>query len=185
MPKAPAILMVTFVALLLTMTRAEPTAASVEPVPAPRSVVAAPIEHAYSLEELLAALRLVETGGLKHEGRHAVGDGGKAIGPYQIHRNYWKDSRLPGRHEDCRDPSYAREVVMAYWRRYCPQELARGDVEVLARVHNGGPEGHKKGATQIFWRKVEAELKKARAKAGAPKPAPKSAPSEKTEPKYC
>jgi hypothetical protein len=141
---------------------------------------------------LLAALRLVETGGLRHEGRHATGDGGKAIGPYQIHRSYWKDSRLPGTHEDCRDPAYAREVVMAYWRRYCPRELAQGEVEVLARVHNGGPEGYRKSSTLKFWRKVETELQRARSKAlptpalptpAAPRPTPKSKHSNDSAPK--
>lgn len=185
MPAAPTLCMVTLVAVLITLTRiGDPDASSaaaaasapapvvvVEPVP---STAPAP----YSLDELLAALRLVETGGLKNEGRHATGDGGKAIGPYQIHRSYWKDAGLSGTHEDCRDPGYAREVVMAYWRRYCPKELANGDVETLARVHNGGPEGHKKPATLKFWNKVEAQLRKARSK-------PTPAPRPKSKPEFC
>lgn len=197
MPTAPALAMVTLVAVLLTLTRigasepvsasalAAPVRASAAAAPAPESAPAAANTASYSLDELLAALRLVETGGLRHEGRHATGDGGKAIGPYQIHRSYWKDSRLPGTHEDCRDPAYAREVVMAYWRRYCPRELAQGEVEVLARVHNGGPEGHRKSATLKFWRKVETELQRARSKA-LPKPAvpqPNPRPNPQPNPK--
>jgi hypothetical protein len=159
-----------------------PLASTASPAPTVK-----PAPASYSLEELLAALRLVETGGLKHEGRHATGDGGKALGPYQIHRAYWKDSGLAGSHEDCRDPAYAREVVQAYWRRYCPRELAEGNLEVLARVHNGGPEGHKKSATLRFWRKVEAELQKARAKAELKAPAAPRAPRAraKAEPAFC
>jgi len=159
-----------------------PLASTASPAP-----TAKPAPASYSLEELLAALRLVETGGLKHEGRHATGDGGKALGPYQIHRAYWKDSGLAGSHEDCRDPAYAREVVQAYWRRYCPRELAEGNLEVLARVHNGGPEGHKKSATLRFWRKVEAELQKARGKAELKAPAAPRAPRAraKAEPAFC
>src|SRR5262245_20264492 len=81
----------------------------------------------WTLAEILDALRTVETGGERNGGRHAIGDGGAAIGPYQIHRAYWIDAKLPGRFEDCRDPDYARAVVLAYWKRYCPEALERLD----------------------------------------------------------
>ena len=118
----------------------------------------------WSLEEIFTALRVVETGGVRNEGRHAVGDGGKAIGPLQIHRDYWEDSKVPGRFEDCRDLTYARRVVLAYWKRYCPKALDALDAEVLARVHNGGPAGLRKESTLDFWRKVERELVRQREK---------------------
>lgn len=117
-----------------------------------------------TLDEILSALRGVETGGSKSGGRHATGDGGSAIGPYQIHKNYWIDARLPGRFEDCRDPAYARSVVLAYWKRYAPKALAALDAEVLARVHNGGPDGHKEACTVGFWNKVRRELARQREK---------------------
>lgn len=142
-----------------------------------------------SLDDILAALRAVETGGSKSGGRHATGDGGSAIGPYQIHRNYWADARLPGRFEDCRDPAYARAVVLAYWRRYAPKALAALDAEVLARVHNGGPDGHKEACTLPFWNKLRRELERQREKREAetratppaqpPTPAPESKPRRK------
>jgi hypothetical protein len=140
---------------------------------------------AHTLDEILVALRTVETGGERHGGRHATGDGGVAIGPYQIHRAYWSDARLPGRFEDCRDPRYARAVVVAYWRRYCPEALAELDAQTLARVHNGGPDGHRETCTLRFWSKVERELAKLRAKAAKPssKPAsPKPAPAPTERP---
>jgi len=135
----------------------------------------------WTLDELLDALRKVESGGLKDGGRKATGDGGKAIGPFQIHKPYWEDSKVPGKHDDCRDPEYARKVVQAYWKRYAPKALEAVDVESLARVHNGGPDGAKQECTLVFWRKVERELKAAREKR-KPTPAPPK-PGKQSE--YC
>lgn len=126
--------------------------------------IAAAASEAWQLDELLEAIRVVETGGLKDGGRRATGDGGRAIGPYQIHRPYWEDSRIPGRHDDCRDPVYARRVVLAYWKRYASKALETLDVQALARVHNGGPDGARQDCTLAFWRKVERALAAAREK---------------------
>ena len=41
---------------------------------------------------LFQAIQKVETGGEK-DPENAVGDGGKAIGPYQIHESYWQDAK--------------------------------------------------------------------------------------------
>lgn len=117
-------------------------------------VAAAP----WTLDEVLSALRQVESGGHPDEGRGASGDHGAALGPYQIHRAYWQDARVPGRYEQCRDPSYSRAVVLAYWRRWCPRALESVDAEVLARVHNGGPRGAGRASTRPFWIKVERAL---------------------------
>jgi hypothetical protein len=122
------------------------------------------VSKPWTLDELLDAIRKVESGGLKDGGRKATGDGGKAIGPYQIHRAYWEDSKVPGKHDDCREPDYARKVVLAYWKRYAPKSLEAVDAQSLARVHNGGPDGAKQDCTLPFWRKVEHELKAAREK---------------------
>ena len=144
----------------------------------------------WTLDELLDAIRQVESGGLKDGGRKATGDGGKAIGPYQIHKPYWEDSKVPGTHDDCRDPEYARKVVLAYWKRYAPKSLEKVDAQSLARVHNGGPDGAKQDCTLAFWAKVEHQLKAAREKraqdaAGKdPKPKPPPAP-KKTGSEYC
>lgn len=106
------------------------------------------------IDDLLAAIRTVESHG-KHM---AVGDGGRAIGPYQIHHAYWKDSKVPGRWEQCHDRRFAERVVVAYWRRYCPKALANRDWKVLARVHNGGPRGHMKSKTFGYWQKVQSAI---------------------------
>lgn len=120
-----------------------------------------PPDRPPSLEALLDAIQVVETGSEPHGGRVALGDDGRSIGPFQIQRAYWIDSRVPGRFEDCRDARYARKVVVAYWKRWCPTALAELDAECLARVHNGGPRGLRKAATARYWKKVEAELERA------------------------
>lgn len=101
---------------------------------------------------LLLAMAKVESG----NDPAAVGDGGRAIGVYQIHHAYWLDSGVPGRWEDCRDARYAQRVVLGYWQRYCPESLRRGEAQVLARVHHGGPAGHTRRHTVTYWHKVHS-----------------------------
>ncbi|HWL92577.1 MAG TPA: hypothetical protein VNT79_03500 [Phycisphaerae bacterium] len=113
-----------------------------------------------SVDSLMTAIRTVETNGRSD----VVGDGGRAIGPYQIHYGYWKDSGVKGRWEQCRNRPYAERVMRAYWRRYCPKALASGDWRTLARVHNGGPRGHLRGTTYKYWSRVCAKLKRPSAK---------------------
>ena len=107
------------------------------------------------LGPLFDALREVESGG----DPNAVGDGGRSIGPYQIQWAYWKDSGVPGSYRQVRDRRYAERVMIAYWKRYCPDALARADYKTLARIHNGGPAGNRKPATLPYWRKVLKELR--------------------------
>lgn len=106
---------------------------------------------------LLDAIRHVESGGQTGE---IIGDNGRSLGPYQIQRPYWQDSGVPGRYRSVRDASYAEGVMLAYWKRYCPTALARGDWETLARIHNGGPRGHRKPCTVRYWKKVDAAMKR-------------------------
>ena len=110
--------------------------------------------------EILDAIRFVESGD-----RDDVpdGDDGKAIGPYQIHRVYWTDAHgfdpsLGGDYQDCRRRAYAERVVDAYMRRYAPEAWRAGAGERIARVHNGGPNGHRKKATEGYWQRVRARL---------------------------
>ena len=107
-------------------------------------------------DRLLDAIEQVESGGRVN----AVGDNGKAIGPFQIHRVYWQDAvehdpSIGGSYSDCRDPQYARRIVRAYMDRYAPRGASD---EVLARIHNGGPKGHRKDATIKYWVKVRKRL---------------------------
>jgi uracil DNA glycosylase len=50
----------------------------------------------------------------------------------------------------------AKLVVEGFMKRYVPKAWAEGDVQTLARVHKGGPRGHKKEGTLAYGRRVEA-----------------------------
>lgn len=114
-----------------------------------------------SLQEVLDAIRMVESG---DRADPPDGDGGLAIGPYQIHRVYWQDALeaepgLGGDYQDCRRRSYAEKVIAAYMRRHAPDAWLTGDAQVIARVHNGGPTGPQKTATERYWERVRAALR--------------------------
>jgi len=114
-------------------------------------------------EAFWGALHIVESGGAVGP---ILGDGGKALGPLQIHRKYWADSRVPGRYENCADLAYSRRVVSAYLQRYAKAAWDKGDrnsCDLLARVHNGGPNalratGQKKRNLDRYAAKVLSHL---------------------------
>jgi hypothetical protein len=106
------------------------------------------------LDRLLDAIARVES---RHD-PSAMGDGGKAAGVYQIHRDYWADgTKFLGVAWDyslATDPVKAREVVRAYLLHY-----GRGCTLLeMARIHNGGPTGCRKGATLAYARKIARVL---------------------------
>ena len=107
-------------------------------------------------ESFWRALHQVET-----SGRHGaiLGDNGLSLGPLQISRAYHADSRVAGSYEHVTDLGYARRVATAYLKRYAPQAWAQGDIETLARVHNGGPSGHRKPATLPYAEKVRRAMR--------------------------
>jgi hypothetical protein len=107
--------------------------------------------HAAPPESFWRALHLVETGGRRGA---ILGDGGKALGPLQIHRGYHADARIGGDYSRCADLDYSKRVVSAYLQRYAPKAWAAGDVTALARIHNGGPRGDRKQATIPYAAKV-------------------------------
>jgi hypothetical protein len=109
------------------------------------------IAQAAPSDSFFRALHIVETGGKRGA---IIGDNGAALGPLQIHRSYWQDARIGGKYEQCADLDYSKRVVAAYLQRYAPQAWAAGDVETLARIHNGGPRGDKKPATYNYGQKV-------------------------------
>jgi hypothetical protein len=111
-------------------------------------------ENRKTVDDLLDAIEQVESGG----DVNAVGDGGRAIGPMQIHRVYWLDAKMPGRYEQVKYRRYARQTVLRYWHRYAGKALTDGDWETLARTHNGGPQGARKDATLHYWVKVKRVL---------------------------
>jgi hypothetical protein len=87
-----------------------------------------------------------------------LGDGGRALGPLQIHRGCWQDSGVAGRYEDVSSLPVARAVMHGYLSRYAPGALASGDWATCARIWNGGPNGASKTATLAYWAKVEGKL---------------------------
>ncbi len=104
------------------------------------------------IERLLDAIARIESRG----DPHAVGDGGRALGAYQIHRVYWQEgTKLLGvdwPYRDAADPKKARRVVRAYLLHY---GKGKGLVE-MARIHNGGPRGCGKKATLPYVRRILA-----------------------------
>jgi len=116
----------------------------------------APRSDASQIDRLLDAIAHVES---NHNAR-AVGDGGRALGTYQIHRRYWEDGtrflRVDWSYDQARDPAKARQVVRAYLLHY-----GRGkSVLQKARIHNGGPRGHRKKATLKYARKIAEVLER-------------------------
>jgi hypothetical protein len=109
--------------------------------------------HAAPPASFFRALHIVETSGRTGP---ILGDGGKALGPLQIHRAYHADSRVAGDYSRVADLDYSKRVATAYLKRHAPEAWAKGDVETLARVHNGGPRGHLKAATKGYAAKVKA-----------------------------
>ncbi len=116
--------------------------------------------ESYGRDAILAAIRFVESSDRPNP---PDGDGGRAIGPYQIHNVYWRDAiehdpTLGGTYQDCRDRGYAERVIDAYMRRWAAEAWRDGDAETVARVHNGGPTGAQKTATDGYWERVLARL---------------------------
>ncbi len=99
------------------------------------------------------------------KGPGTTGDNGKALGPYQIWYEYWKDATdfdksIGGKYEDVENLQYARKVFNAYMRRYATERRIGRPVtwEDIARIHNGGPNGYKKAATLKYWDNVKNYL---------------------------
>jgi len=127
------------------------------------SIVTAQSPLRVNQEKLLNALIKVESNG----NDKAIGDNGKSIGCLQIQQAYWIDaterSGLGGNYVDCMRRDYSKCVVRAYMNRYGKKwwnTLEGFNPEKIARIHNGGPKGHKKKATKAYWQKVRKELAK-------------------------
>ncbi len=106
------------------------------------------------MDRLLDAIARVES----RDNPEAMGDHGRAMGVYQIHRPYWiEGTRILGvdwAYDDARDPEKARQVVRAY---LCHYGRGRSLLD-LARIHNGGPKGYEKAATLAYARKIARAL---------------------------
>jgi hypothetical protein len=106
---------------------------------------------------------------------NAIGDGGNAIGILQIWEDYWTDGteylKVDWPYKYSRDPQKAKAVTRAYLLRYGKNyERKTGKkitMEILARIHNGGPEGwnpqypKKYKATTKYWNeKIKPQIKR-------------------------
>lgn len=111
---------------------------------------------------LLMALAIVESA----NNPLAIGDDGKSWGLYQIRPEYVADvNRILGskqyRHRDAFNPAAAGRMVEIYIGHYAtPRRIGGMDpTEAAARIHNGGPNGHRKAATIEYWHKVRKGLR--------------------------
>jgi hypothetical protein len=87
------------------------------------------------------------------------GDNGRALGPLQIHKACWIDSRVPGNYQQCSNLFYSIKVMEAICLRYEPKALKENDFESLARLWNAGPNWRKRlKATDSYWLKVKKHL---------------------------
>lgn len=119
------------------------------------AVEAKPSDEA-KIDWLLDAIARVES----NRNARAIGDSGRAIGSYQIHKRYWKDgTRFLGvdwSYAQARDPAKARQVVRAYLLHYGKDKT----LLQKARIHNGGPRGHRKKCTLKYARRIAQFLER-------------------------
>ena len=112
--------------------------------------------QAANLDGFFTALAKVESSG----NAKAVNKKETALGIYQIRPAYFKDANVKGSHEQVFNPTFARRVCEAYFKRYAPEAYAKGDFESLARLHNNGPSWAKsKSKTNEYWSKIQKNLK--------------------------
>ena len=105
-------------------------------------------------QALLDAIRQVESGG-----RCVTGDSGRAVGVYQIHKVYVDDvnriAKTKYTYADRNDEAKSRKMVEIYLTHY-----GKGKSQLdMARIHNGGPTGHKKQATLKYAEKIKKVMK--------------------------
>ena len=123
--------------------------------------VATPAEIAADAD-FLRALATVESRGRDD----AVNEAEDAHGRYQIRAAYLADANeYAGTNytlADCHDPAIARAVVEAYLTRYGNAYAKRTGkpvtLEVLARIHNGGPRGAERSDTVDYSMRFLAAL---------------------------
>jgi len=94
---------------------------------------------------------------------NAIGDNGTAFGILQIREIYIKDvNRIYGTNfkvSDAYNVEKSIEITTLYLKHYGKRyEKLTGNtanMEILARIHNGGPNGFKKSATLPYLRKLK------------------------------
>ena len=118
-----------------------------------------------NFDDLLDAIEWVESKG----DANAIGDGGRAVGAYQLHKIYVDDVNRINVfgpqyvYGDRLSKSKSREMVRTYlfWyirftcRLIKSPECKIREFEYMARIHNGGPRGHLKDSTKQYWEKIK------------------------------
>lgn len=120
-------------------------------------MIAEVILFVVAASQLFAAIAEVESG-----------NGRTSDNVYQIQRVYLDDFwRIYGCNfadEVATDRHASEQVMLAYWEYYGEQYARRTGrqpkAEVLARIHNGGPNGWRKDSTLEYWRKVKAAIER-------------------------
>lgn len=105
---------------------------------------------------LLAALIAVESGG----NNQAIGDEGRSIGCLQIteacvldvNRIYGATFKWP---DDCFNRYLSTRICDLYLSHYGGENATD---QMLARIWNSGPNGHKKAVSLKYWRKIKRHL---------------------------
>ena len=120
------------------------------------SVAVNAAEH--ELNALLDAIKMVES----KNGKYLNGKNGE-FGPYQIKRIAIDDvNRIIGtktyKYEDDIDEQKSREVCKIYITYWSEKARMGRDMEAMARIWNGGPNGHKKKSTIKYWNKIKEVL---------------------------
>ena len=105
-------------------------------------------------QQFLDAINAVEA-----SGRHGniVGDHGKALGGYQIHKEFWIDATqydktIGGKYSDVTNKVYAEKVVTAYLNRYAKKAIIAKDYKTLAATFHRGKDN------ETYWKKVKKTL---------------------------
>jgi hypothetical protein len=110
--------------------------------------------------EFIMLLSMVESIG----NPHAIGRHGE-LGMLQMTSAYVQDAAehagTDWTHEDAIDEVLAIKIFRAYMARYATEErLGRPvNLEDIARIHNGGPNGYLKKSTELYWKKVQWVMK--------------------------
>jgi hypothetical protein len=113
--------------------------------------------HAAPPVSFWRALHQVETSGRLGA---IEGDRGRSLGPLQISRAYFADSKVAGTYEQVIELEAAIKVASAYMRRYEPEAWRQGNVEILARLHNAGPGWRTKlTSTDVYAAKIRRAMR--------------------------
>lgn len=112
-------------------------------------------------EPLINIIAIIES----NNNSQAIGDSGKAVGTYQLHKIFVDDvNRIIGSkkysYADRLNPTKSREMVKIYLQHYATQKRLchKPTCEDMARIINGGPNGYKKKSTVKYWSKVKKIL---------------------------